>query len=93
MMQNTQLQNEALTLFNLVTELYQNYFHMLETLIRQTPDSQIDHLQKLYELSREANESLKADLTLFEQAAQQDQESLSKLQEQMQINSIIKKLK
>jgi len=79
-------------LYKTTIELYESYFKMLEAAIEKTPDSEVAKLNELYELAREGQEALEADMAFFDKAVSMDAESLANVQEKLQIESLYKKL-
>jgi hypothetical protein len=79
-------------LYRTTMELYESYFKMLEAAIEKTPTSEVARLSELYELAREGEEALEADMAFFDKAVSMDAESLTKIQEKLQIESLYKKI-
>lgn len=93
---NSNLTDETVFGLNVVykatMELYENYFQTLEAAIKATPDSDVEKLKALNALVQEAEEALEADLAVFEKVVSTDMEGLMKMQDELKIQSIYKKL-
>ncbi len=80
-------------LYKATMELYQNYFEMLKVAIQNTPETEVDKLNKLNALAKEGEESLQSDMAVFDKALATDTESLTGIQDELKIQSIYNKLK
>jgi len=80
-------------LYKATMELYENYFRMLEAMIEKTPTTEVEWLKELYVLVEDGQQAMEEDMALFDKAIATDTESLNKLQENLQIEDIYKKLK
>lgn len=79
--------------FKATMELYEEYFKTLEAAIINTPDSELERIVELRDLTQEAEEALEADLALFEKIAAMDAEELLGMQEELKIQALQNKLK
>jgi len=79
--------------FKATMELYEEYFKTLEAAIINTPDSELERIIELRDLTQEAEEALEADLALFEKVAAMDAEELLGMQEELKIQTLHNKLK
>ena len=80
-------------LFKATIELYEKYFKALETAIEITPTSEVGKLTELNALVKEGQAALEADLAIFDKVVSTDAEGLTKLEDELKIQSIYDKLK
>lgn len=80
-------------LYRTTIELYASYFEMLEVAIQNTPETEVDKLNKLHALAKEGEESMQSDIAIFDKALATDTESLAGIQDELKIQSIYNKLK
>lgn len=80
-------------LYKATMELYENYFKMLEAMIERTPTTEAERLEELYLLVEDGQQAMEEDMALFDKAIATDTETLTNMQEKLQIEDIYKKLK
>ncbi len=95
-MNKTQVKQVVQSVENLykdVMGLYWAYINFLEALAKRTPDEEVDTLMEIHEHIKEIQSAMQHDMGVFEKAMDSDMEEGSKVQEDLKIQDIYKKLK
>lgn len=80
-------------LFKMIMNLYWTYLNMLEDYIKKIPETETDVLNELLAHMNEVQNALEHDIGVFQKAIDSDSEDLQKVQDQLKIDVIQKKLK